>query len=911
MLSATTQDSGEKVGRPAKKGDGLTALDILLGRKQDKDNAETALSDAWRKGGAQDKSAIERRKRRMAKTAAEIAAEGRLLQQKSRDRTASKSVRIIDMTGPEVRLIEDKGELKNTLLQHKLRARSEAGDEEEDGILTALAEERDRRKPALAQNAPLRSLQMQLRMVIREVEDQLRRVVGEKKEEEGHLLQDTEKESDEACGGGRRLGGGEGEDSHMPLEEAVASSVRSSRAMAFRVDQICVRMSELRSKLATLEVSRGDGSAAHGPRRAEGEKKDRGGHERSKRNERDRWSRSSSSRSSSESSREGSRRHRREPKENKDTEEKHKPQSRTSGSSSPHATAASSPSSPDPFGLSEVLSTAQDLHARFPFEFRLLHIPTILTALLRARLHHHLKSWNPVCSSDESSSVPSAVLPSAVGRLVGFYASLQQQEPNEVHAFAMGLSLAEAAKESSRDKIPRSWALRLVSGQVEGSKLHNREQRRHQNKLTFPLAMHEQSGALRFMHLPMRVSLEPYRFGNEALEHLLSLALLEQLRSSLVNSWQPDADGEESTAEKHEEEGGASASESSSRVCVVTLVERWLGALPPSLGRRLVEEVVLQKLFKAVDSWEPAKATVPIHTWLHPWLPHLSPHHLQLLSSPLRVKIGQALEAYWNPRDRSAVNLLLPWQHVFDTYSFAALLQRSVMPKLHDHLLNVPIRPDNQQLEGLQDVLVWAPLLPVEMLVNLFVTAFFPRWLQVLKVWLSSTHADFSEILEWYSGWKETLPAALVSHARVQGIFVEALQLMNFASAALGLPVIQQQPVGHRGLGVVGPTTPSNGCMEPHAPEPAEPTPPTLLEYLEGLAKEKGILFKPKVGRVEEGKQVYAYGRMNMYVKEKMIYVKGKAVQSWTAVDVDELLKLAKGEWTTVPGAAAARREAR
>ncbi|PHJ16803.1 g-patch domain-containing protein [Cystoisospora suis] len=888
------QDSGEKVGRPSKKNDGLTALDILLGRKQDKDNAETALSDAWRKGSsaAQNKSSIEKRKRRMAKTAAELAAEGRLQQQKSRDKVASKSVRIIDMTGPEVRLIEDRGDLKNTLLQHKLRVRSEGGDEEEEGILTALAEQHDRKKPGPAPNAPLRSLQMQLRMVIREVEDQLRRVVGEKKEEEGYLLQETEEESDEACRGGSVAG--EGEDSAIPLEEAVAGSVRSSRTMASRVDQIYTRMSELRNRLVNEGVSKGgDGSTLRGLRRSEGEKRDRGG-ERPRRSERDRWSRSSSSRSSSESSREDRRRRR----ENRDTVDKDKSRSRTSPGNSSPLSAASSPL-PDPFGLTDVLSTAQDLHARFPFEFRLLHIPTILTALLRARLHRHTKSWNPLSTSAESSSVYSVVLPSAVGRLVGFFASLQQQEPSEVHAFAMGLSVAEAAKEGNRDKISGSWALRLVSGQVEGSKLQSREHRRHQNKVTFPLSMHEQSGSLRFIHLPMRVSLEPYRFGNEALEHILSLALLEQLRSSLVNSWHPDGDAEGNTG-KDEKQGESSTSQ---HVCVVTLVERWLGALPPSLGRRLVEEVVLQKLSKAVDAWEPAKATVPIHTWLHPWLPHLSAHHLQLLSSPLRVKIGHALEAYWNPRDRSAVNLLLPWQHVFDTYSFAALLQRSVMPKLHDHLLNVPIRPDNQQLEGLQDVLVWAPLLPVEMLVNLFVTAFFPRWLQVLKVWLSSTHADFNEILEWYSGWKDTLPAALVAHTRVQGIFVEALQLMNFASAALGLPIIQQQPVTLGGMGGVVPTPPSSGGMEPpRAPEPAEPTPPTLLEYLEGLAKEKGILFKPKVGRVEEGKQVYAYGRMNMYVKEKMIYVKGKAVLSWTAVDVDELLKLAKGEWTTVPG---------
>ncbi|KFH17262.1 G-patch domain-containing protein, partial [Toxoplasma gondii MAS] len=664
----------------------------------------------------------------------------------------------------------------------------------------------------------------------------------------------------------------------------------------------------------------------------------------------------------------------------------------------------------DPFGIDAVLDLATALHDKYPFEFRVLHVPSLLTALLRPRLQCALRSWKPLASSSSSSSSSSASscphapasaasetgcdsdassrLPTAVGRLVARFSALAQQEALEVHACYRMLARLEGRADGSskafsesasaeRDGCTQSWLAPLLAGRMEGREL----QRQTQERVTCRLTFDSQTAALRLLRLPLRASAQPYLLSMHALEHVLRVTVLEALRAALVNDWSPD-DGEgarlqaegsaasgkaagASAGDRGAEPLAAAPSGGDSGVCVVTLVERWLGALPPETARFLIEDVVLQKLLQAVDEWNPVKAKTPIHTWLHPWLPHLSPHHLQLLSSPLRLKIGLALDAKWKATDRSAVNLLLPWATVFDAYSFAALLQRSVMPKLHDHLLNLPIRPDNQHMQPLHDVLVWVPLLPVEMLVNLFLTAFFPRWLQVLKVWINSTHADFSEILEWYSGWKEILPQALVTHARVQGVFVEALQLMNYASATLGLPVIPQPPstsqapqppspvsafphppshaaqmgpfpppgaappapvattagagaAYYLGQGVSGLSSGAQLAPEPVAPGPTTvsgdgttPAPPgtiSSLEYLEGLAKEKGILFKPKVGRIEEGRQVYAYGRMNMYVKDKVIYVKGKAILKWTPVDIDDLLKLAKGEKTSISGSAYSRK---
>ena len=50
-----------------------------------------------------------------------------------------------------------------------------------------------------------------------------------------------------------------------------------------------------------------------------------------------------------------------------------------------------------------------------------------------------------------------------------------------------------------------------------------------------------------------------------------------------------------------------------------------------------------------VESWNPLTDTVPIHSWVHPWLP-LMQARLEPLYSPIRSKLASALQK-WNPSD--------------------------------------------------------------------------------------------------------------------------------------------------------------------------------------------------------------------------------------------------------------------
>lgn len=85
-------------------------------------------------------------------------------------------------------------------------------------------------------------------------------------------------------------------------------------------------------------------------------------------------------------------------------------------------------------------------------------------------------------------------------------------------------------------------------------------------------------------------------------------------------------------------------------------------------------------LILQVDNWNPLTDTVPIHSWIHPWLP-LMQARLEPLYSPVRSKLSSALQK-WHPSDASAKLILQPWKEVLTPGSWEAFMLRNIVPKL-------------------------------------------------------------------------------------------------------------------------------------------------------------------------------------------------------------------------------------
>lgn len=65
--------------------------------------------------------------------------------------------------------------------------------------------------------------------------------------------------------------------------------------------------------------------------------------------------------------------------------------------------------------------------------------------------------------------------------------------------------------------------------------------------------------------------------------------------------------------------------------------------LPPASLSTFLLRVVIPRLRSALEQWDPRQDTVPVHVWLHPWLPILS-DSMAPLHDMVRYKLGGALQ---------------------------------------------------------------------------------------------------------------------------------------------------------------------------------------------------------------------------------------------------------------------------
>lgn len=54
------------------------------------------------------------------------------------------------------------------------------------------------------------------------------------------------------------------------------------------------------------------------------------------------------------------------------------------------------------------------------------------------------------------------------------------------------------------------------------------------------------------------------------------------------------------------------------------LVEQSVELIPNDIITYVIENMILPKIQLEVEQWDPLTDLVPIHLWIHPWLPYLS-----------------------------------------------------------------------------------------------------------------------------------------------------------------------------------------------------------------------------------------------------------------------------------------------
>lgn len=331
--------------------------------------------------------------------------------------------------------------------------------------------------------------------------------------------------------------------------------------------------------------------------------------------------------------------------------------------------------------------------------------------------------------------------------------------------------------------------------------------------------------------------------------------------------------------------------------------------LPSWLYHNILEQLILPKLTREVQDWNPSRDPVLVHTWIHPWLPHLA-DRMDSIFITIRHKLDVSWRK-WEGRDQGPLVILTPWKEVFKPSDMESLIVKAILPKLvlilqRDFVVN----PRAQDLQPLINVFAWRDLVPTHLMVHLLETEFFPKWHRILWAWLSSPGASGEEITQWYKSWKNVFPPELAKETGIVNQFRAGLDMMNQSMAmggAKGPMPAPPRPIAElsQTAAAGGKVSSANGSRRLKS-STAMSAMDAFKDYVERTASEHDLLFAP-ANRVHPvtGKALFrlapaakaasGVGGLVGYIDEGVIFVEDGS-GGWSPVGVEEAMQLAKGK---------------
>lgn len=321
---------------------------------------------------------------------------------------------------------------------------------------------------------------------------------------------------------------------------------------------------------------------------------------------------------------------------------------------------------------------------------------------------------------------------------------------------------------------------------------------------------------------------------------------------------------------------------------MLSFLDSWEHLMPAPVLNIILDNIVLPKLSAAVESWDPRRERIAIHSWLHPWLPLLRTK-LETFYPTIRFRLESVLHA-WHPSDISAYTILSPWKTVFDPVSWENLMVRCIIPKLLEVMNRFQINPLDQKLDEFYWVKRWASVIPVHHMIHLM-DLFFNKWQEVLYHWLCSTSPNFEQVTQWYLGWKDLIPTELLANEHIRYRLNLGLDMMN--QAVEGMEVSQpglKEKVSY--LRVLEQRQFEKAAAAASAPAQQQKTEMSLKEVIETYAEQNGLLFMPKPGRMQNSHQIYGFGKISIFLDSLNQKVYAQIDDRWQLVSLEQMLDL-------------------
>lgn len=340
----------------------------------------------------------------------------------------------------------------------------------------------------------------------------------------------------------------------------------------------------------------------------------------------------------------------------------------------------------------------------------------------------------------------------------------------------------------------------------------------------------------------------------------------------------------------------------------VHLVESWDSLLPDFIRDNVLDQLVLPKVKDALESTSGravrGNKQASLASMLFPWLPLLGERHNELLEEGKR-RIRAVLRR-WKPSEGVPKDLL-PWKRdIFTAHEWDMLMGECVLGKLGSTLRDLAINPRDQDLTAIVDqVMPWHSLIRMSNFTRLFELEFFPKWLEVLYLWLAHPGYNGEEVAQWFELWKSQFPPNVLQHQAISRGFEVGVKLMHDA-LALGssAPKELQRPT-------YTPLSKTSTIMEdtgrarplPRQPKPSQRGDITFRDIAADYISSKDLLMVP-LGKshATTGKPLFRVGKtvdgkrgVTIYVEEDAVFAETEA-GVFRASTIEDVVKRAGGD---------------
>jgi len=347
---------------------------------------------------------------------------------------------------------------------------------------------------------------------------------------------------------------------------------------------------------------------------------------------------------------------------------------------------------------------------------------------------------------------------------------------------------------------------------------------------------------------------------------------------------------------------------------MLNLIGSWKEVLPPLAYDVVVNQLVVQRLTTAIQAWRPhavrtSKQYVPEpHTWIFPWLEHLDEYHLDPKSSNgLLAEVKRKFRTAFSILDpaKGVIAGLEEWQEVaIFSKELKHALEITLLPRLAQYLhTSFEVDPADQDITPIENILKWKPFFTADKFSRILIDAFFPKWLNVLHLWLTSD-PSYEEIGQWYAWWQSQFPDTVNAVPAVAAEWEKGLAMMNSAMD-LGPDRVKTDLAAPRAgpaRPISGPGSQSKNAVKAQEVKAAAAASNanediTLRDIMEDLCEKEGLMLIPlRKAHSETGLPLMRVtasatgsGGVVVYLKGDVVYAQNKKNRAiWDPVDVFE-----------------------